>query len=153
MADAQPYVLASVTLDGVEFPASALSLERIPKRFAMVHRLGRGSRGSYEFSTMATLSPDAVQSLLDALTPPQRGAADTTLARRVGYGGRKGRSAMRRLLAKGFAGVMSVNDFPPMPMPPVIVTTADGVVRRFGRVRPSLSSSAATNEGSKPDGT
>lgn len=44
------------------------------------------------------------QKLVDAITPPQRGVSDVTLARRAFYGGRKGRGARRRLIARGYNG-------------------------------------------------
>lgn len=59
----------------------------------------------YETSATFTVAASAIRDLLDALMPRYRGASDGTLARRVFYGGRKGRSALRRLYARGYLGV------------------------------------------------
>ena len=73
----------------------------------------------YEASCEMTVPASSVQDLLDAIFPRPKGASDATLARRVSYGGRKGRSAMRRLLRAGFAGVIKFNDEEWAPCPPI----------------------------------
>jgi hypothetical protein len=59
-------------------------------------------------SAQATLQLDGtfVTKLLDVLEPPRRKGADVhTLAKRVFYGGRKGRRARQRLLARGLVPI------------------------------------------------
>ncbi len=59
----------------------------------------------YEASGSFEIAADTFRNLLEAMRPRYRGASDATLSRRVFFGGRKGRSALRRLFARGYAGV------------------------------------------------
>lgn len=73
------------------------------------------SLGTYTWE-MTVAQRGAFDQLMHALTPPIRGVSDHTLARRVFYGGRKGRRAFKRLLAKGYDAVMMVNEWLAMPV-------------------------------------
>lgn len=55
------------------------------------------------------------------------GASEETLARRVGYGGKKGRKAMKRLRARGYVGIMHVDSLV-MPLPPVTYRSPNGTI-------------------------
>lgn len=64
------------------------------------------SCGAYEVSVQMEMSRAGMQALIDALTPPKpKGACLETLAKRTRYGGRKARSAWRRLRAQGYIPV------------------------------------------------
>lgn len=104
----------TLTLNGKPFPGEAIyDQDEIPK----------GAVLSYTATAHMTLDGEGASRLLDVLTPRNRGASDATLARRVEYGGRKGRSAMRRLRAKGFVGILRINGERPIPCPPIKVWT------------------------------
>lgn len=68
--------------------------------------------------------------LSDALgfvsSEPRYGASAKTLARRVAFGGRKGRSAWRRLVRLGFTGTLILPGTHPMPTPPFTLTMRKG---------------------------
>ena len=97
------------------------------------HRL---TGGVYEQRMTVLVKEKDATALLQFLRPIARGASEETLARRVGYGGRKGRRALRRLLAKGFVGTLTVNGAGPVPCPPVRLTMATGrTVELRGRRR------------------
>ncbi len=95
----------SFTLDGVEFSGvSSLvftSRERVPEIVPTPR--------AWRVTCSATFAmTDGWRALLDALLPPEpAGASHATLVRRLWYGGRKARSARRRLLARGAAIVMT----------------------------------------------
>ena len=61
-----------------------------------------------EFSTTMKLVDGEMQRFIYAITPPVRGVTTYTLAKRVFYGGRKGRRAHRRLQAMGHPLVMQI---------------------------------------------
>lgn len=64
---------------------------------------------SATFSGEITMTLDATSGFLDRFFP-RPGASDATLARRVRYGGRKGRSALKRLFAKASPVEISAGD-------------------------------------------
>ncbi len=103
------YSDVSFTLDGVPFPAESVSITRKTSTSQAVDWVSRGQQ-TYEASCTVDLAPGAFEALVAALTPRQPpGASIGTLAKRALYGGRKGRSAYRRILARGYEGVaMSV---------------------------------------------
>lgn len=104
------------TIGGVDVEVSGLAYRRVASGAAP----DRGfDAGPHVYEGSLTLERVALDRFLEVLTPRSRGASDATLAKRVLYGGRKGRSAMRRLCRKGFAGVITVDNLPPMPCPPV----------------------------------
>ena len=70
----------------------------------------------YAASTSIEITAEAFRNLLNALNPRYLGASDLTLARRVFYGGRKGRSALRRLFVRGY-GAVAMTDAGPMLVP------------------------------------
>ena len=98
----------TLTVGGVPLDVSNVSYTE--KRDAGVAELRTAfyeATGSFQITAEAfhDLS-DAIAGVLRART---RGASDATLARRVFYGGRKGRRALRRLYDRGYGGVaMSV---------------------------------------------
>jgi len=101
-----------VTLCGERFSVTDLTIGR--KDLSEVEAF---SPKKYEATFETTISGEGYQALVDALTPPQRGPTDVTLARRVVYGGRKGRSAWRRLLAKGYVAIGEWPGVAPFPIP------------------------------------
>lgn len=109
---------ASVGVDLAEGPdeTAATFFEKLCDEAGIEHRR---VPWTYEATGEVTMSRASVDRLLDALTPPIRGATDAVLARRVQYGGRKGRSAWRRLRAKGFVGIVTIDGGPPHPLAPV----------------------------------
>lgn len=123
-----------ITLGGVEYPASIVRIEReaTPKEIASgfadddVPTEVKHRPIVYEASGTIDVPRANLERLRDLLFPRTAGASDSTLARRIHYGGRKGRSAWRRLRAKGYVGTMTVNDKRPIPCPPVSFTTVDG---------------------------
>lgn len=80
---------------------------------------------SYEATCVMDIDRADIDRLLYMLTPPRRGVHDWTLAKRSRYGGRKGRSAWRRLLAKGYLGTAVVNGMV-LPITPAMVRHSDG---------------------------
>lgn len=97
----------TVTIDGEPLPVSVAAID--------YHRKVLETAGALttqltpvivEASTFVSASLDAWREIVEALrwtwNPPPAGASDLTLLRRVSYGGRKGRRALRRLLAKGW---------------------------------------------------
>lgn len=88
-----------VTIGGVEVPVKEVTYELRPPA------AGRAplsfSRG-FELSCETNLDEQAFGRFLYALSPPASAATVATLARRVLYGGRKGRRALRRLRAMGY---------------------------------------------------
>lgn len=79
----------------------------------------------YEATGEMTMSRDSFDRFLDAFMPRRRGASDVTLAKRASYfGGRKSRRAFRRLCAKGFIGIGTIDGGPPFPLPPMTITTS-----------------------------
>ena len=106
------------TIGGVPFPIEDVSVEGV-----VTDTVQRFSHGAYTAECTMHVEGDAARSIWDFFRPRTRGASDSTLAKRVGYGGRKGQSAWRRLRAKGFVGTLHITDFPPMPLPPFRVTT------------------------------
>lgn len=142
-ADAQIYNDATFTIDGVPFATGMVTAPRAkadePMRPADLHAIAteilHGPSVSYEAHGTMEIGGDALDSLIALLKPRETGASNMTLARRVGFGGRKGRSALRRLHAKGFVGVLVINDERPVPCPPVTISTENRTVVVRGRRR------------------
>lgn len=83
----------SFSLNGQDFPMGEVSVGRRP--LADEDVLARSSFGTYEVNVSAVVPSAAFD--FTALMPRRPGASDESLVRRVRYGGRKGRSALRRL--------------------------------------------------------
>lgn len=114
------YTAAKFMCGGVELPMRKIDLAVVD---TVVYRK---TLGSYSVDLTLNVEAKSKASAFDFLLLTHRGATNETLAKRVVYGGRKGRSAMRRLLDRGFVGVLTVNGGPALPSPPFTVTTRDG---------------------------
>lgn len=101
------YDNVTMTIDGtpIEFKDFAFSLGRQHGMSLTAAKAFSG--GSYSFEVTAEFRA-GWNRLMAIFAPPVRGTTDTRLAERVYYGGRKGRSAFRRLLAKGYLGTAVV---------------------------------------------
>jgi hypothetical protein len=115
------YDLGSVRIDGGEWNLQGARIEGTD--------LADGSDWTavHETSGEFYVRAEAAQRLFGALAPVHRGASPHTLARRVTYGGRKGRRAWHRLRAMGYVGILRVNDEKPIALPAVQVWTTRGV--------------------------
>jgi hypothetical protein len=93
--------------DGVEVPVTDVSMSfKGGERHGERAWIGSGSRGTTRI-TMSQVVPATTLDLERPFGPTHSSnASESTLARRILYGGRKGRSAWRRLRAKGYLGVM-----------------------------------------------
>ncbi len=96
----------SLTIDGVPFAVEAISYKHAAPPEGAATDLLRGASGSFEVTM--DLEGEAAEefwSAIASLVPPPRflNASYPTLARRWAYGGRKGRSAFRRLVRAGLA--------------------------------------------------
>ncbi len=90
--------------------------EIVVERNPLIPTEEEAGRGLYEMSVALGIALEHFERL-GFLTPRVSGASEATLAKRVRYGGRKGRRALRRLRAKGYGGIWTVNGSPPMPRP------------------------------------
>ncbi len=110
--------LTSFTIDGVEVTVKDVRYDAV-----VTETEHRFSHGVTEIRCTAIFKGEDARKLRKLFDPPIRGATDAVLARRMAYGGRKGRSAWRRLRAKGFVGTMTINGERPLPLPPFRVTS------------------------------
>ncbi len=109
-----------ITLGGEPFPVEHVTFERKPLNPMPI---GRVERGEYTFEASMLMS--GASNFLENFFPlPPKGATNMTLAKRVSYGGRKGRSALRRLRDQGYVGILKINDEDPVPCPPITISAA-----------------------------
>lgn len=103
-----PLFDAKITFDGVELELddiSEISWRRLPEPtygFDVLRILHPDDSRTYEISAVCDVKirPRVWRRFLRILARPRHvGASFATLMRRAGYGGRKGRRALRRLLA------------------------------------------------------
>lgn len=93
----------SFSLNGQDFPVGEVSVERRPLADDAI--IARASTGTYEVNVSASVPSSSFD--FSAFMPRRHGASDETLVRRVRYGGRKGRAALRRLFKRAAAVQMA----------------------------------------------
>lgn len=100
------------TLNGIEFPMVMSDVEYsradLDLGYGMDLHVLRMPSEPFTFETSIPISGFESFAALLRNDPP--GASATTLARRVRYGGRKGRSAMRRLFARAVPTELATSD-------------------------------------------
>lgn len=108
MAD-EVYSYASFTIDGEDVPLSELSdlkyRERVPDYGCDLTSL---RLPSYTVTAECTVPMKSFEAFASMFRREPPGASALTLARRVKYGGRKGRSALRRLFKRALPIEMSM---------------------------------------------
>ncbi len=126
MAEVFEWTNVTFTLGGAPFPVEHVAFTRKPydPKTNAIDIVGLHPKYEAKGEFTCTLDATAGWGLLNLWPPLPRGASNMTLARRMKYGGRKGRSAWRRLRDQGFAGILTINDEPPIPCPPVRIMAA-----------------------------
>jgi hypothetical protein len=94
------YSDATVTIGGIPIAVESLSYQELADNVR-----GNVLPVIHTVSASCEILASSFHRLLAALGPLHRGASDATLCRRVFYGGKKGRRALRRLYARGYDGV------------------------------------------------
>lgn len=120
MTDVVEWTDMRITLGGEPFPVEHVTYERKPLNPMPIGRIERG-----EYTVEASMLMSGASNFLENFfPPPPKGATNMTLAKRVSYGGRKGRSALRRLREQGYVGILKINDEAPVPCPPITIYSA-----------------------------
>lgn len=98
----------TMTIDGVEVPFTSFNYQRREPDYGFDLRSVLAP-ASFSFETTIPMK-DGLEGFASLFRREPVGASYATLARRVRYGGRKGRSAMRRLFARALPIELSTAD-------------------------------------------